>query len=139
MNLKPFVALATLFLSGAPIAAEYQSFSVLDYTRADFGPVDEDGWILGTTYYLDKRATLGPLDEFTYINPISRFGLGYASFGNNDTFLLNGEYFFDKLVIGAAATDEDGIEQAWLGYLFSANFLVRLDAVDGEVQMGIQS
>lgn len=130
VNLKPFVALATLFLSGAPIAAEYQSFSVLDYTRADFGPVDEDGWILGTTYYLDKRATLGPLDEFTYINPISRFGLGYASFGNNDTFLLNGEYFFDKLVIGAAATDEDGIEQAWLGYLFSANFLVRLDAVD---------
>ncbi len=130
MNLKPLAALAALFLSGATIAEEYQSFSFLDYTRFEFGPVDEDGLILGTTYYLDERATLGPLDEFTYINPISRFGLGYASFGDNDTFLFNGEYFFDKLVVGAAATDDDGIEQAWLGVLFSTNFLVRLDAID---------
>jgi hypothetical protein len=128
--LKPLVALVALFLSGAAIAAEYQSFSYVDYTRVDIGSVDEDGWILATTYYLDERATLGPLDEFTYINPISRFGIGYASFGDNDTLLFNGEYFFHKVVVGAEATSEDGIDQAWLGYLFSHNFLVRVDAVD---------
>ena len=63
MNLKPLVALAALFLSGTAIAEEYQSFSYIDYTDFDFGPVEEDGWILSTSYYLDERPALGPLEH----------------------------------------------------------------------------
>ncbi len=130
MKTKLMITVAALALSGAAIAENYQSFSLLDYTRVDFGPVDADGWLLGTSYYLAERSTLGPLDQFTYINPISNFGAAYASFDDSDDFLINGEYFFDKFVVGLAATEEDGIEQAWLGYLFSDNFIARLDAVD---------
>lgn len=130
MKIKAILAVVAMATSGVAVAENYQSFSFLDYTSFDFGTDDADGWILGTRYFLDERPALGPLDQFTYINPISNFGAAYARFDDDDVFLFDGEYFFGKFVVGAAATDEDGFEQARIGYLFTENFLARIEAVD---------
>ena len=130
MKIRSAIVIAWLATSGTAIAEEYQSFTYLEYTTIDLDIVEVDLWLLGTSYFLSDRSTLGPLDQFTYINPISNFGAAYADVDGNNQFVVGGEYFFDKIVVGAAASDDDGIEQVWVGYLFSENFLASVEAVD---------
>lgn len=129
MGVKLVLASLLVTMPTISFAEDYQSFNFLEYTAIDFGPGDDDGWAIGTQYYFDERSTLGPLDQFVYINDISQIGAAYGNFSGNDSFAAVGEYFFSDFVIGGTASD-DGFERAWFGYFFTDNFLAKVEAAD---------
>jgi len=129
MRIKIVLAWLLLATPIISLAENYKSFSFGEYTTIDFGPVNEDGWIVGTQYFFNERSTLGPLDQFVYINDISHIGGAYGKFGDDDSFAAAGEYFFSDFVVGGVASD-DGFEGAWLGYFFTDDFLAKVEAVD---------
>ena len=53
------------------VANDYQSFTSINYNSTSTGAVDNDSYGIGSTYYFDKKSSLGPLNEFDYINTVS--------------------------------------------------------------------
>lgn len=56
----------------------FQSFSFVNYQTQDVRNGDSDRFGLNSRYYFDARKTLGPLNEFDYINTISNLGVSYS-------------------------------------------------------------
>ncbi|MEW6982561.1 putative porin [Colwelliaceae bacterium 6471] len=133
-----------LLTSGYAVAEDYQSISNAQYMKTEADNVSIDTSMLNTTYYLSKKSTLGPLDQFDYINTTSNIFASYMHTSldddtydaSSDSLRIGGEYFLGKFLIGASYqnTDyDDGDSDATslrLGYLFSKNFLVQAEVLD---------
>lgn len=130
--------LPAFFLTCATVSAEsYRSFSHINYSKTDYSNADSDSWSLGSKYYFDDRETLGPLNEFDYINAISNVSVDYGyhtsdsiwtrgdytstSALERNTVSINGEWFVGNFLIGG-------------GYRYANNdssFMHSIDEEDG--------
>ncbi|WP_323846191.1 putative porin [Microbulbifer magnicolonia] len=132
-------ALPLMLLSATVAAEQYTSITEADYIQTDTGFADIDQLLIGSTYYFAPKETLGPLKEFEYINKVTNIFGGYSyadsDFGDADSLAVGGEYFAaNGFVVGGAMLESDGGDMlsASLGYLFTPNFLMSLEAVDVE-------
>ncbi|WP_413663840.1 putative porin [Microbulbifer sp. CNSA002] len=142
------LAALPLMLAAATVGAEeYNSFTNATYSHSEFDirsnglsySSDTDSFDLGTTYYFGGKETLGPLKEFEYINKVSNVSAGFSHFNSggdhSDIFSVSGEYFASNgLVVGAGISDlwETNLDYQSIGYLFSPDFLVKLNHVDDD-------
>ncbi|WP_444906835.1 putative porin [Microbulbifer sp. SSSA008] len=145
-------ALPLMLVAATAGAEEYNSFTNstyenYEYTYSNTGSAgvtkrksyDADYFNLGTTYFFGGKETLGPLKEFEYINKVSNVSAGFShsNFGSEDidSFTVGGEYFASNgIVVGAGIYDlwESNVDYQSIGYLFSPDFLVKLNHVDND-------
>ena len=135
MTLKYALPAIALVASAAVSAEEYQTFVGLnaDHYRANGN--SETAWHLNGTYFFDKKVTLGPLDQFEYINKVTNASASFRRAFDTNTTRIGGEYFAENgLVVSAAHTRSSGdyVNEVGLGYLVSNNFIVRVNAVKPE-------
>jgi len=150
------VLLPVLFLASTSVSAEsYQSFSNANYSKGDYSNIDSEFWSLATSYFLDARETLGPLNEFDYINTVSNISAGYShssidslhsfngsqygSKSDDNALNINGEWFTGKFLIGGGYSYFDNDYQSRnfsrdehfnyyrgiLGYLVTDDLLIK--------------
>lgn len=135
MKLK-LITTAVLFSSAISVSAEeYQVISDITWSNVDVAGSSYDVLGLEGTYYFDKKESLGPYNEFEYINKVSNINANYVNVETGDYYSvgLAGELFVDNFLVGAGYSDDKFDNDATLftlGYLFSDDFLVRVDAVD---------
>jgi len=128
-----FLATSTL-VSTSALATEYQSFTSFDYLNIDTPQVNQDVYSLSSIYFLDKKSSLGPLNEFEYINKTSNVFGQFSDMDNANTYSLGGEMFINKWLVGGSYNYIDhnnGSDDAYaltLGYLLSDNLLVKAEA-----------
>lgn len=102
ITLSAFVLASSL--SSVAGAEEYQLFThaVMQNRQSDYD--DLTFWQTSATYYFDKKATLGPLDKFSFINTTSYIALGLRgnTEGNIDHGLANigGEWISSHIGFG---------------------------------------
>ncbi|WHI44899.1 putative porin [Microbulbifer sp. VAAF005] len=132
-------ALPLMLVAATSAAENYNSITSAGYSNLDFDENDGNQVIAETTYYFDSKESLGPLNEFEYINKASNLSGAFNHFDqastDEDSFAVAGEYFTNfGLVLGAslANIDDEDINTASLGYLVVPNFLVKLSYVDGD-------
>ncbi|NMM42449.1 putative porin [Pseudoalteromonas arctica] len=133
---KLAVIISSILLSSAAMAADnYQSISHLGYQDTD----RNDTISVDSTYYFSPKATLGPYDQFEYINKQTNV---YGSY-NNDDFRditdIGGEYFTENFVVGAKYRNFNGdgvssidIINVSAGYFFNPNLLLKATLTDVE-------
>jgi hypothetical protein len=145
ITMKKALLISLALLSSATNAEQYQSISNLNYNYVKFNNGEEaNSTQIDSIYYFEKRNTLGPLDQFSYINQTSNiFGAySYTDFDNVDfkshDMVIGGEYYTDNFLIGGryiySDNDEDNfnIRNLRLGYLINDDFLVKVDYIDEE-------
>lgn len=136
MTLKyvlPVIALAAT--ATAVSAEEYQLFTGLNADHIRVSGDSETNWNLNGTYFIDKKVTLGPLDQFEYINKVTNVSASYNRFYGNNAWSIGGEYFAENgLVVSANHGRVSGnyVNQLGLGYLVSNNVIVRAEAFKAE-------
>ncbi|WP_057832518.1 putative porin [Colwellia sp. TT2012] len=129
MKVSKLSALAAFLLSNAVLAESYQSFSTLNYSQKNqtvnepvfdyYSKWDSASIVLSSQYYFEEQQTLGPLNEFDYINTSSNI---YASLSNsnietftsridgvnwknsNNTVDIGGQWITNNFIIGAGYT-----------------------------------
>lgn len=135
MKLK-LITTAVLFSSAISVSAEeYQVISDITWSNVDTAGSSYDVLGLDGTYYFDKKESLGPYNEFEYINKVSNVGAAYTNWetGEYYTAEVSGELFVENFLIGAGYAEDKFDNDATLfslGYLFSDDLLVRVDAMD---------
>ena len=126
--------LATLLFSGATFAQNYQSISEAAYVNVE----DADLYRIGTLYYFSGRNTLGPLDQFSYINTHNNVFGSFTDDESNNQYHVGGEFFKDQFAVAGQFTRHDydsdatNVLQASLGYFFSSDFIARVHVIDVE-------
>jgi len=129
---KLAIIISGLLLSSAAYAADsYQSISNLGYTDTD----NNDTISVDSTYYFSPKSTLGPYDQFEYINKQSNVFGGYADDDFGDVTAIGGEYFVEDFVVGASYQNADynsNNESYTLsaGYFFNPDLLAKVRFVD---------
>lgn len=129
---KLAIIISGLLLSSAAHAADsYQSISNLNYTDTD----NNDTISVDSTYYFSPKSTLGPYDQFEYINKQSNVFGGYADDDFGDVTAIGGEYFVEDFVVGASYQNADynsNNESYTLsaGYFFNPDLLAKVRFVD---------
>ena len=135
MTLKYALPVIALVASAAVSAEEYQTFVGLNADHYRASGDSETTWHLNGTYFFDKKITLGPLDQFEYINKVTNVSASFSRAFDTNTTRIGGEYFAENgLVVSAAHTRSSGdyVNEVGLGYLVSNNFIVRVNAVKPE-------
>ena len=135
MTLKYTLPIIALVASTAVSAEEYQTFVGLNADHYRAGGESETAWHLNGTYFFDKKVTLGPLDQFEYINKVTNVSASFSRAFDTNTTRIGGEYFAENgLVVSAAHTRASGdyVNEVGLGYLVSNNFIVRVNAIKPE-------
>lgn len=135
MTLKYVLPVIALAASAAVSAEEYQLFTGLQADHVRVSGNNETNWNLNGTYFFDKKVTLGPLDQFEYINKVTNVSAGVSRISDTNVVNVGGEYFAaNGLVVSAAHTRASGdyVNQIGLGYLVSDNFIVRAQAIKPE-------
>lgn len=131
---KLAIIISGLLLSSAAHAADsYQSISNLNYTEID----NNDTISVDSTYYFSPKSTLGPYDQFEYINKQSNVFGSYADDDFGDLTAIGGEYFVEDFVVGASYQNDDfgsNNESYTLsaGYFFNPDLLAKVRFVDQE-------
>lgn len=177
--------IALFLLSNTVLAESYQSFSVLTYSQnsstvnqpaliysqngtsdqetlpAYQSKWDSDSFALFSKYYFEEQQSLGPLNEFDYINSSSNI---YASVSSNDrdsftsgsdrdlnwqsssnTVNIGGQWITNNFIFGAGYSyvksentfgsdkydNSDSYYSAELGYLISDDFVINTYYIDG--------
>lgn len=129
---KLAIIISGLLLSSAAHAADsYQSISNLNYTDTD----NNDTISVDSTYYFSPKSTLGPYDQFEYINKQSNVFGSYADDDFGDVTAIGGEYFVEDFVVGASYQNDDfgsNNESYTLsaGYFFNPDLLAKVRFVD---------
>ena len=129
---KLAIIISGLLLSSAAHAADsYQSISNLGYADTD----NNDTISVDSTYYFSPKSTLGPYDQFEYINKQSNVFGGYADDDFGDVTAIGGEYFVEDFVVGASYQNADynsNNESYTLsaGYFFNPDLLAKVRFVD---------
>lgn len=135
------LVLPLVLMSAAASAEQYTSFSNASYENVDYDSgAETDMYNIGTRYFFGPKETVGPLKEFEYINKVSNIygGFSSADFDNGDASAVSigGEAFIGQFMVGAsfATVDSDfgdyDTNTVSVGYLFTDNFLVKLDSTD---------
>lgn len=138
MKVHAKVAFPLMLCSSIAAAEEYHWISGADFTRTDTRIADFDAFSLGSTWYFDGKETLGPLNEFAYINTTSNIFGSWSRFdglsNDADQVGIGGEYFAGNLLLGGSYLNLDDVDffTGTVGYLFSENFLVSVDAAKVE-------
>ncbi len=135
MTLKYALPVIALAATTAVSAEEYQLFTELRADHARVSGDNETNWKLNGTYFIDKKVTLGPLDQFEYINKVTNVSASYNRFSGNNAWSIGGEYFAENgLVVSANHGRVSGnyVNQLGLGYLVSNNVIVRAEAFKAE-------
>ncbi|MBQ4834638.1 putative porin [Pseudoalteromonas sp. MMG010] len=131
---KLAVIISSILLSSTAAAADsYNSISNLSYKDSD----NNDTVAVDSIYYLAPKKTLGPLDQFEYINKQTNVYGSYADDDASDITAVGGEYFFNQFVIGAEYENLDfgsHAEQYKLtgGYFFNPNLLAKVTLVENK-------
>ncbi|QLE09692.1 putative porin [Pseudoalteromonas shioyasakiensis] len=133
---KLAVIISSMLLSTAATAADsYQSISHLGYMDTD----GNDTVSVDSTYYFAPKKTMGPYDQFEYINRTTNVFGSYADDDFGDVTNIGGEYFVQDFVIGAGYTNYDSdvassIDQfnVSAGYFFNPNVLLKATFYDIE-------
>lgn len=106
---KLAVIISSILLSGAATAAaaadSYNSVSNLGYQFTDSN--NDDQFSIDSTYYFSPKDTLGPYDQFEYINKESNVFGAYTDNDASDLTLIGGEYFYKDVVFGASYENSD--------------------------------
>lgn len=142
MTLK--YVLPILTLTAAQVCAEeYQLLTnlQLSHVRAEYtGVMDdilyneqyvENLWQLNGKYYFANKQTLGPLDQFEYINKVTNIDATISRFNDENLWTIGGEYFADNnFVISARYVENAGFHATsiGIGYLLTNNFIIRAQA-----------
>lgn len=135
MTLKYALPVIALAATTAVSAEEYQLFTELRADHIRVSGENETNWDLNGTYFFDKKVTLGPLDQFEYINKVTNVSAAFNRAYDTNVFSIDGEYFAENgLVVSAEHSRASGdyVNQIGLGYLVSDNFIVRARAVKPE-------
>ncbi|WP_144391442.1 putative porin [Pleionea sediminis] len=137
MKLKLLVA--SMLAATTVMAEDYQLFTDVSYqnTNFEFGPVETDmnAVALSGQYFFSDKTSLGPLNEFEYINSTSNVFGNYFNVENGDFYsgTVGGELFVNSFLVGASySDDEDGddVSAVKLGYLISDDLLVDVEVID---------
>ncbi len=146
MKLSYLKSVLPVFIFSSPLlmAEEYQSISSFDFKKLEYKHFDNKAYLLKSTYFFDKKSTLGPLDQFEYINKTSNVSGGYFDTDHTKTYVMGGEHFINKFLIGASyhysdfdfhaydnKTNEYGLK---IGYLISDNLIVKANAKKVEIE-----
>jgi hypothetical protein len=131
------LATAAVILSSTVSAQDYQLFSNLAWTHTNIDGATANSILLGGQYFFDKKTALGPYSEFEYINKTSNVFANYLNVETGESYGLNlgGEAFVNNVLLGATLSESKGDNSAntlSFGYLFSDDFLVRVDRYDGD-------
>ena len=135
-----FAALPLMLASAVVSAEQYNSFTDVDYTAADYGSVDVDTLSFQSQYYFGALETLGPRKEFNYILPVSNIYGGFdyidANGNDEDALTLGGEYYTGQWKLFGELNDVDSnsVYSAGAGFLFTPNLLAEVEAVKPEDQ-----
>jgi len=134
MKIKALLPLLALAASGSAMANDYQTFSSINYSEIDTANASADGWWVTSQHYLGKKESLGPLNEFDYINNTSNVFGTFADWDGDNYWNLGGDIFLGNIKLGATYSDSDGYntKSFRLGYLVTDDFLVELEGVDSE-------
>ena len=113
--------------SAAISANEYQTFINTDYTTIEYGSENTDFLGFSAQHFFDTKDTLGPLNEYEYINTVSNIlGSTAHNLDNSDNIsTLSGEWISSNVIIGATKQrfgSGSYYNSVRLGYLFSNNF-----------------
>jgi len=126
---------ALLLASTTAMAANYQTLGSINYLKLNNDVVHSDTYGASLRYFLNKKTSLGPLDEFEYINKTSNIYGGFGDGNNANAYQVGGELFVNKWLVGGSYNylDKDnGNDDAYslkLGYLISDNLLVKAQAM----------
>lgn len=120
-------------------ADEYQWFNEINYAKIE---VDEFNfnrsvYSFGTQYYFTPQKTLGPMDQFSFIQKSDKLGFNYADTESSNIFALSGELYSGNFHFAASYQKEDIQSDHYdgenkdtrltFGYLFSDNLLLDLN------------
>jgi hypothetical protein len=144
--MKFHLLIPCIVLSLGAGAQNYQSITNASVTHIDHGSEDVRYYSLNSKYYFEDKNTLGPVDQFAYINTISNFSAGYTQWDNllndenSDLKSISGEVFLDRFMFSASRTEVDtfGLNNdntsISVGYLFNDDLLVSSTAskLDGK-------
>ncbi|MBB1371774.1 putative porin [Pseudoalteromonas sp. SR45-4] len=134
---KLAVIISSILLSSAATTAmaadSYQSISNLGFkheTSSNNNTVAVD-----SIYYLSPKKTLGPYDQFEYINKQSNVYGSYADDDSSDVTSVGGEYFINNFVVGASYSNLDTGSHNELyklsgGFFFNPNLLAKVTLVE---------
>lgn len=112
--MKKLIALSVLTSLPALASAEtYQTFGSLGFYDSD-ADNSELKTVLDGKYYFKGQDTVGPLDQFSYIDDTSEIHAEITSVDDDDAFSLGGSYYFDRFVIGAEYSDDDSFYETRL-------------------------
>ena len=131
---KLAVIISSMLLSTAATAADsYQSISHLGYMDTD----GNDTVSVDSTYYFAPKKTMGPYDQFEYINRTTNVFGSYADDDFGDVTNIGGEYFVQDFVIGAGYSNYDygsdtDLFNVSAGYFFNPNLLLKATFTDVE-------
>jgi len=136
---KLAVIISSILLSSAAttaIAADtYQSVSNLGYQYTDSN--NDDQVSIDSTYYFSPKVTLGPFDEFEYINKQSNVFGAYTNNDASNVTSIGGEYFVDNFVVGASYLNNefgsnDESYSFTAGYFLAPELLAKAKFVEGD-------
>lgn len=108
--MKKILAIATLSAMSSFASAEsYQLLSGIGITDSEQDGTDST-FKAGGTYYFTGQNTVGPLDQFGYIDDTSNIRANASSTGSDDIFSVGGSYYFDRFAVGVDHTDDRGVD-----------------------------
>ncbi|MBQ4858625.1 putative porin [Pseudoalteromonas sp. MMG007] len=130
------VIISSILLSSTAAAADsYNSISNLSYKDSD----NNDTVAVDSIYYLSPKKTLGPYDQFEYINKQTNVYGGYADDDFGDLTNIGGEYFINEFLVGASYEnyDPDSGSNGELykltgGYFFNPDLLAKVTLVENK-------
>jgi len=117
-------------------ATEYQSFTNVSYSNQN-NDSNFESYSINSQYFFDEKSSLGPLDQFKYINTTSYLNAGFSQLKstawNTDSSYIGGMYFMDKWSIGGGYNklssntllSNSHSNNLSLGYLINDNFSIR--------------
>lgn len=122
----------TIFGAFAPTvqANSYETFTSFGVSKLDTATYDSTSWNVDSTYYFDKKKSLGPLNEFAFINSTNYLAGGYSKFEDSNSLSIRGEIFKGdwSFAAGVDSSTSDYFDsdskKASVGYFIMPNLLV---------------
>ncbi|ASM49564.1 hypothetical protein PESP_a1447 [Pseudoalteromonas espejiana DSM 9414] len=133
---KLAVIISSILLSSTAAAADsYNSISNLSYKDSD----NNDTVAVDSIYYLSPKKTLGPYDQFEYINKQTNVYGSYADNDFADVTNVGGEYFINEFLVGASYENLDPdtgsngeLYKLTGGYFFNPDLLAKVTLVENK-------
>ena len=106
--MKKILAIATLSAVSSLASAEsYQFLGGLGYEDTDLDGGDSSVISAEGKYYFSGQETVGPLDQFAYIDDTTNLRANIESTDAADEFVIGGSYYFDRFAVGLDYTDSE--------------------------------